>query len=136
MLQKTKPFNSWQAFTRALELDFGPSAYDCPRATLFKLNQFATVNEYYMQFTALANRVDGLSAEAILDCFVSGLHDEITRDVRAMEPKTLTKAVALAKLFEEKYISSQKSKTFSNLAINTSPDTSAAPKYLTNFQKK
>lgn len=105
MLQKTEPFNSWQAFTRALELDFGPSAYDCPRAILFKLNQFATVNEYYMQFTSLASKVDGLSAKAILDCFVSGLHDEISRDVRAMESKTLTKAVTLAKLFEEKYIS-------------------------------
>ncbi|CAI8610305.1 unnamed protein product [Vicia faba] len=46
------------------------------------------------QFTALANRVDGLSAEAILDCFISGLNNEISRDVKAMEPRTLTKAVA------------------------------------------
>lgn len=103
MLQKTAPFHSWKAFTRALELDFGPSTYDCPRATLIKLNQSATVNEYYMQFTALANRVDGLSVEAILDCFISGLNNEISRDVKAMEPRTLTKAVALAKLFEEKH---------------------------------
>lgn len=84
-------------------MDFGPSAYDCPRATLFKLTQFASVNEYYMQFTALANRVDGLSVKAILDYFISGLQDDISRDIKAMEPRTLTKVVALAKLFEEKY---------------------------------
>ena len=119
MLQKTAPFHSWKAFTRALELDFGPSTYDCPRATLFKLNQSATVNEYYMQFTTLANRVDGLSVEAILDCFISGLNNEISRDVKAMEPRTLTKAVALAKLFEEKYFP------------NTTPKITAGPRNVT-----
>ncbi|XP_058732640.1 probable E3 ubiquitin-protein ligase RZFP34 [Vicia villosa] len=54
------PFH-W-AFARALELDFGPPAYDCSRATFFRLNQSATVNEYYMQFTTIMNKVDGLSA--------------------------------------------------------------------------
>lgn len=88
MIQKTEPFISWQAFTRALELDFGPSAFDCPHATLFKLAQSASVNEYYMQFTALVNRVDGLSADAILDCFLSGLKEGIKRDVKALEPRT------------------------------------------------
>ncbi|MCI80545.1 hypothetical protein A2U01_0101816, partial [Trifolium medium] len=32
MIQRSHPFRSWQEFTRALEMDFGPSAYDCPRA--------------------------------------------------------------------------------------------------------
>ncbi|MCI56431.1 hypothetical protein A2U01_0077682, partial [Trifolium medium] len=43
MIQRSHPFRSWQEFTRALEMDFGPSAYDCPRAALFKLNQSNTV---------------------------------------------------------------------------------------------
>lgn len=42
-IQRTHPFRSWQEFTRALELDYGPSAYECPRSTLFKLQQTGTV---------------------------------------------------------------------------------------------
>ena len=37
MFSRTNPFHSWVAFTRALELEFGPSPYECPRAHLFKL---------------------------------------------------------------------------------------------------
>jgi hypothetical protein len=48
MVQRTHPFTSWIEFTRGLELDFGPSVYDCPRATLFKLTQTGTVSEYYL----------------------------------------------------------------------------------------
>jgi len=31
MMSKNNPFQSWAAFTRALELEFGPSAFECPR---------------------------------------------------------------------------------------------------------
>ncbi|MCI32277.1 hypothetical protein A2U01_0053490, partial [Trifolium medium] len=48
MVQRTHPFQSWIEFTHALELSFGPSVYDCPRATLFKLHQNGTVAEYYL----------------------------------------------------------------------------------------
>ncbi|XP_050915075.1 uncharacterized protein LOC127130039 [Lathyrus oleraceus] len=97
------PFQSWIGLTRALELEFVPSPYDLPHSTLFKLTQTDTVNSYYLQFTALANRSDGLSSDAILDCFISGLRPEIKRDVLAQSPRTLSRACALAKLFEEKY---------------------------------
>lgn len=117
MMQKTNPLLSWPTLTRALELDFGPSAYDCPRATLFKLAQTTSVNDFYMQFTALVNRVDGLSPAAILDCFISGLQEEIRRDVKAMEPQSLSKAFALAKLYEEKYVTT-KQKPFITSARN------------------
>lgn len=109
-MQRASNFPSWNEFTRALELDFGPSAYECPRATLFKLQQHGTVSEFYKEFTGLANRVDGLSDEALLDCFLSGLQDEILRDVMALSPETLLKAVSLAKLFEEKYSTSSNPK--------------------------
>jgi len=39
MIQRTKPFMSWNALTRALETEFGPSPFDCPQASLFKLQQ-------------------------------------------------------------------------------------------------
>ncbi|CAJ2652754.1 unnamed protein product [Trifolium pratense] len=97
MMQRTHPFMSWIELTRALELDFGPSIYECPRATLFKLNQTGSVADYYLQFTSLANRVYGLSNDALVDCFVSGLSNEIRRDVLIHTPPSLVKAVSLAK---------------------------------------
>jgi hypothetical protein len=103
MLSRNHPFQSWVAFTRSLELEFGPSPFDSPRAHLFKLTQTTTVHEYYVTFTALANRAQGLTPDAILDCFISGLKPDLRRDVLAQQPNNMTKAISLAKLFEEKY---------------------------------
>lgn len=89
MMQRNSQIPNWKAFTRALEQDFGPSLYDCPRASLFKLVQTGTVNEFYLEFTVLANRSQGLTTEAMLECFISGLQEDIRRDVRAMEPRHL-----------------------------------------------
>lgn len=65
-------------------------------------------------------RVDGLSPKENLGCFINGLHDEIGRDVKAMEPRTLSKALALAKIFEEKYSTNTKPKQFPNTTRNFS----------------
>jgi len=43
MITKTNAFQSWIGFTRALELEFGPSPYECLRSTLFKLMQSGSV---------------------------------------------------------------------------------------------
>jgi len=108
MIAKTNPFQSWIGFTRALELEFGPSPYECPRSTLFKLMQSGSVQDYYREFTALANRVQGIIADALFDCFLSSLKIDIRRDVIAQNPTSLLHAVSLAKLFEEKYLPKQK----------------------------
>ena len=83
MMLKTNLFQSWTLFTKALETKFGPSLYECPRSTLFKLSQTTSVSEFYHSFTTLSNRVTGLSTDALLDCFLSGLKSEIRRDVIA-----------------------------------------------------
>jgi len=57
MIAKNNPFESWICFTRSLELEFGPSPYECPRSTLVKLMQSGSVHNYYRKFIALANRV-------------------------------------------------------------------------------
>jgi hypothetical protein len=96
--------------------------YECPRVTLFKLNQTGTVPEYYLQFTSLANRVYGLSHDAMIDCFVSGLNPDIRREVLIHTPTSLVKAFSLAKVYEEKYASSSKTqKTTTNGYITNKP---------------
>lgn len=103
MMQRSTPFHSWHEFIEALILDFGPTAYECPLASLFKLNQTGTVGEYYKAFIGLVNHVSSINNEALLDCFLSGLQTEIRKDVMALSPPSLVKVVALAKLFKEKY---------------------------------
>ncbi|XP_039123663.1 uncharacterized protein LOC120260295 [Dioscorea cayenensis subsp. rotundata] len=65
--------------------------------------QEGTVAEYYDTFTVLANRVEGLSNDAMLDCFLSGLQTELQCEVIPWQPDSITKALSLAKLFEEKH---------------------------------
>lgn len=88
MMHKVNPFVSWSEITKALETEFGPSPYECPRANLFKLVQSGFVAEYYIEFTSLANRTEGVSNQALLDCFIGGLNADIRRDVMAMAPIT------------------------------------------------
>jgi len=83
MMAKNSPFQSWIEFTQSLEMEFSPSPYECPRSTLFKLMQIGFVQDYYRDFTGLANRVQRITADALLDCFISGLKIDIRREVIA-----------------------------------------------------
>nr|KYP59153.1 Retrovirus-related Pol polyprotein from transposon 17.6 [Cajanus cajan] len=103
MLQRLSAVQSWTDLKRALESQFGPSPFDFPMSELFKLQQTGTIFDYYMKFMSLANRSIGLPDEALLKCFLSGLHAEIRRDVIVQTPTSLIRAVALAKLYEERY---------------------------------
>ncbi|GJW30936.1 transposon ty3-I gag-pol polyprotein [Tanacetum coccineum] len=102
MLQKANQIPTWDALASAIEEHFGLSQYKSPRAQLFKLTQTTSAADYYHQFTVMANRVEGLSPEALLDCFLSGLKDHIRRDVIAQDPKSLIHAGSLSRLFDEK----------------------------------
>lgn len=103
MVQRNFPFRSWQEFTKAIELEFGPSVFERPRSALFKLTQSGSVGEYYLTFTALANRVTGLNSEAVLDCFISGLQPELQREVISQSPTSLMQVVSIARLFETEF---------------------------------
>ncbi|KAJ1381237.1 Retrotransposon gag domain [Sesbania bispinosa] len=102
MLHRTKQLSTWFALATAVETQFGPSPFDSARSRLFKLPQSGFVADYYNEFMMLANRSEELSEAALLDCFISGLHDSIRRDVLAQSPSTLVRAVSLARLFDEK----------------------------------
>jgi len=95
--------STWQNFLHSLEIRFAPSHYEDPRGALFKLCQTSTVQEYQNQFESLANRIVGLPPPFYLSCFISGLKPEIRREVQAFQPISLSQAVSLAKLQEEKF---------------------------------
>nr|KYP68937.1 Retrotransposon-derived protein PEG10 [Cajanus cajan] len=94
--------HSWQHLLQALETRFAPTAFDDPRGRLFKLTQTTTVSAFLTEFEAVANRVTGLSPQFLLSCFIFGLKPEIRREVIAQQPPSLTHAVGLARLHEEK----------------------------------
>ncbi|XP_050908813.1 uncharacterized protein LOC127122537 [Lathyrus oleraceus] len=94
--------STWEAFTRALEVRFGPSAYDNHQQALFKLKQTASVADYQRDFERLCNRVTGLSPLAITDCFVSGLKFHIQNELAVHQPTSISQAIGLAKLIESK----------------------------------
>ena len=104
MLQRMETVNTWSELRHVLESQFGPSLFDCPMAELFKLQQQGTIADYYLKFMSLTHRSDGLTPEALLNCFISGLNKDIRRDVVAQAPNDLLRVVALAKLYEEKYV--------------------------------
>lgn len=94
---------TWPMFLHALELRFAPSQYEDPKGSLFKLCQTTSVKEYQAEFEALANRIVGLPHQFYLSCFISGLKPEIRREVQAFQPISLSNAISLAKLQEEKH---------------------------------
>ncbi|XP_020964019.1 uncharacterized protein LOC110265382 [Arachis ipaensis] len=129
MMQRNQPFTSWFELKRAIEIKFGPSLFDCPRAALFKLTQKGSVADYYSEFIALANRSEINPPEALVDCFVSGLKADIKRDVIAQCPGSLIRAISLAKLFEEKYTTNFRHSFGSNAnRITSTPNNSLTPK--------
>nr|KYP75814.1 Retrotransposable element Tf2 [Cajanus cajan] len=98
---------SWEAFLRALELRFAPSKFDDPIASLCKLTQTNSLLDYLSEFETLANRISDFPQSFYLSCFLSGLRPNLRREVTAQQPPDLPSAIALAKLHDDKYRSSQ-----------------------------
>nr|GMD50117.1 Ty3/gypsy retrotransposon protein [Ipomoea batatas] len=101
-MHKNQQLSSWRAFTTALEQRFGPSTYVNHRAALFKLTQKTTMEAYQSEFETKSNQVTDLHPDALLDCFISGLKPAIQNELSILKPTTLSDAIALAKLVEEK----------------------------------
>ncbi|GJX40091.1 transposon ty3-I gag-pol polyprotein [Tanacetum coccineum] len=139
MLQKANQIPTWDSLASAIEEHFGPSQYESPRAQLLKLTQTTFAAEYYHPFTIMANRVDGLSPNALLDFFLSGLKDHIRQDVIAQAPKSLIHAGSLSRLFDEKQLVTYSSKAkFGTQSITpkTSNITSSPPTTFSSYPSR
>nr|KYP38859.1 hypothetical protein KK1_039872 [Cajanus cajan] len=96
--------DDWTFFSRALKLRFGPSTYENHQGSLFKLKQASSVADYQANFEKLCNKTVGLSHDNLLNCFLSGLSPLIERELKILKPQTLTQAIGMAKLVEEKLL--------------------------------
>ena len=59
-LKDSGPVGSWDDFTTALMIRFGPSTYEDPIGTFTKSRQTTTVEEYQTEFEVLSNKIKGL----------------------------------------------------------------------------
>ena len=100
LLQKTGVITNWPSLVKAIEEEYGPSLFEQPRVRLFRLNQRDSADTYCKEFLSLANRTEGLSDAAMLDCFHGGLKPELRKNVMAQKPQNLLRATELAKLFD------------------------------------
>ncbi|XP_022024212.1 uncharacterized protein LOC110924519 [Helianthus annuus] len=112
---------SWTMFKREVELRFGPSSYENHQASLFKLRQTTTVTDYQTEFERISNRVTGLSREALRNCYISGLRQDIQNELAILRPQTLHEACALSRTVEHKLGPVSKPKPISFSKTNTSP---------------
>ncbi|KAL5758694.1 hypothetical protein ACOSP7_021305 [Xanthoceras sorbifolium] len=87
---------TWKEFTKALLTHFDSIEYDKPSEALTRLKQTSTVVAYQEAFKKLSHRVDGLSEEFLVGCFVASLKDEICLDIKVKNPSTLFEAIGVA----------------------------------------
>ncbi|KAL4608000.1 hypothetical protein ACB092_09G215900 [Castanea dentata] len=100
--EKARRNVSWEEFTHALCVRFGPSDYEDFDEALAKLRQTGTVREYQAQFERIASRVHEWPEKALMGSYIGGLKDEIRSEVKLFHPTTLVHATSLARLQEEK----------------------------------
>ncbi|KAL5856683.1 hypothetical protein ACOSQ3_004141 [Xanthoceras sorbifolium] len=112
---------TWVEFTKAVHLRFGPNDYKDPLEALTRLKQTTTVEAYQEAFEKLSHRVDNLPELFLAGCFIAGLHDEIRLDVKVKQPKTLTDAIGVSRLIEERNSLLKKIGSGVNSRPNTNP---------------
>lgn len=98
----------WDSFVKALQVRFGPIAYDGPMEALTRLKQTSSEAMYKVEFEVLSNRLKGLFERHKLSCFLSRLNDEIRPSIRMLIPINLSVAFGLAKIKEEYILTSRK----------------------------
>jgi hypothetical protein len=99
----------WDNFARAIQLRFGPPSYDDPMGLLIKLKHVNSIEEYKGLFESLSNRIRNLSSMHKLNCFMSGLKDEVRLAIKMQGPRTLGEAYAMAKIQEQSLVNVKRS---------------------------
>nr|DAD41876.1 TPA_asm: hypothetical protein HUJ06_016199 [Nelumbo nucifera] len=102
LMHHNQQLSTWANLTTTIEERFGPSSFVNHEAALFKLTQTSSVTDYQSCFETICNRIDDLSPQTILNCFISGLKSEIQRELAVVKPTTISSALSFAKLREDK----------------------------------
>lgn len=101
-MKTTKQVETWETLAENLRLRFGPSTYWNPEVALNKLYQTASVSFYISEFEALSIRTPDLSANNLLNRFMTGLKEEVHNELVMANPVNLQEAMAMARIAKQK----------------------------------
>lgn len=76
-MHNTNQLLTWKALSHHLELRFYLSGFTNPEAQFVKLKQSTTMLKYMGEFECLSSKIYHLSYESLLNCFLSGLGEDI-----------------------------------------------------------
>ncbi|KAL5830968.1 hypothetical protein ACOSQ4_016322 [Xanthoceras sorbifolium] len=95
---------TWVEFTKAVHLRFGPTDYEDPSEALTRPKQTTIVEAYQKAFEKLSHRYATKSdlISFLVGCFIARLRDEIRLDVKVKQYQTLTDAISVSRLIEER----------------------------------
>ena len=116
--EATGVFLAWESFLEALLTRFRSFVYEDPMEALTRLRQTSNVVNDKGQFEALSNIIRDLSKNHKLNCFLSGLKDEVRLLMKMLNPKNLNEAFGLAKIQEEYLMSSKKIQKPSSMELS------------------
>ncbi|XP_017408768.2 uncharacterized protein LOC108321508 [Vigna angularis] len=116
-MERNQFLRSWKDFLHSLETRFAPSRFQNVKGRLCKLYQTRSVLQYLNDFEGLANRVTDVPPSFLLECFISGLHPDIQREVLAFQPVSFSEAAELAKLQEDKFNSIEQPQRSSTVPV-------------------
>jgi len=92
---------TWEIFEEELWARFGPTECEDFDEALSKIRQVGSLRDYQKEFERLGNRVHGWTQKALVGTFMSGLKVEISDAIRMFKPRTLKKAISLARMKDE-----------------------------------
>ncbi|KAL0331637.1 UNVERIFIED_CONTAM: hypothetical protein Sangu_1709200 [Sesamum angustifolium] len=98
--QLTRESPRWEEYVRVLNDQFRTFLYEDPISELKKLKQTRMIPEYMDRFDEPINYLE-LTETYGISCFLGGLKDEITLQVRMFKPKMIQEIISLARLQEQ-----------------------------------
>uniref|UniRef100_A0A3Q7IJ32 Retrotransposon gag domain-containing protein n=1 Tax=Solanum lycopersicum TaxID=4081 RepID=A0A3Q7IJ32_SOLLC len=113
---ENRPGN-YQLPTRSLYARFGAELFDDPMSDFKDLRQVNSVQDYVNLFDELLTRVE-LSEDQVVSCFVRGLKPEVGLPVKMLAPRSLAKAVNLARIQEQAIFVQQQVSSGSSVLSN------------------
>lgn len=96
----SREWPSWGEYVRCLYSRFSTELFDDPMEDFKDLRQVSSVQDYVDTFDELLTRVE-LAYEYVVSCFISGLKPEIGLPVKMFAPRSLQRAISLARIQEQ-----------------------------------
>jgi len=101
-MHATNQLSTLAEFVPRVKFRFGPSSFVNHEAQHYKFKQRTTVTTYLGEFEALCTLISGLTPSNLLNCFLSGLREDIQHKLYVLKPVDLHEAIGITKLIKDK----------------------------------